>query len=163
MIDSSPVTKLEEHRMQVKTLLNRVEKIKSFVYGAVKIIEAESGPVMEVELRPRANSRPVCSGCGKKRPGYDNLAPRRFEFVPLWNMRVFFVYSMRRVDCPVCGVVVESVSWSDGKHQLTKTHAWFLAGWAKRMSWAQVAEAFRTSWHHVFCSVISDTQNSSAR
>jgi transposase len=43
--------------------------------------------------------------------------------------------------------------WSKGKHQLTETYAWFLAGWAKRMSWKEVGEAFRTTWDHVFCSV----------
>jgi transposase len=36
---------------------------------------------------------------------------------------------------------------------LTETYAWFLADWAKRLSWKEVAEAFRTSWDHVFTSV----------
>lgn len=43
--------------------------------------------------------------------------------------------------------------WAAGKHQLTETYAWFLAGWARRLSWKEVAEAFRTTWDHVFCSV----------
>ena len=43
--------------------------------------------------------------------------------------------------------------WVAGKHRLTDTYAWFLAGWAKRLSWHEVAEAFRTSWDHVFDSV----------
>ena len=33
-------------------------------------------------------------------PGYDRLPERRFEFVPLWGMAVYFVYALRRVDCP---------------------------------------------------------------
>ena len=33
----------------------------------------------------------------------------RTEFVPLWQITVFFVYAMRRVDCSQCGVVVEEV------------------------------------------------------
>lgn len=32
-------------------------------------------------------------------------------------------------------------------------YAWFLAGWAKRMSWKAVAEAFQVSWGSVFRSV----------
>jgi len=40
-------------------------------------------------------------------PCYDTLKPRRFEFVPLWGIPVFFEYAMRRVDCPRCGVSVE--------------------------------------------------------
>jgi transposase len=60
---------------------------------------------------------------------------------------------MRRVDCPTCGVTVEQVPWADGKHQLTTTYQWFLATWAKRLSWQEVARVFRTSWDHVFRSV----------
>ena len=84
---------------------------------------------------------------------YDRLAPRRFEFVPLWGLRVFFLYAMRRVDCPRCGVTVERVPWADGKHQLTTTYMWFLARWAKRLSWQEVARVFHSSWDQVFRSV----------
>ena len=75
--------KLEKNRMHVKTLLNCVEKLKSFVYEDIRKIDAKDGPIIEVNVRPRANSSPICSGCGKKRPGYDTLESRRFEFVPL--------------------------------------------------------------------------------
>jgi transposase len=56
---------------------------------------------------------------------------------------------MRRVQCPRCGVVVEEVPWTDGKHQSTKAHMLFLARWARRLSWKETAEAFRTSWDRV--------------
>ena len=59
----------------------------------------------------------------------------------------------RRVECPTCGIRVEKMPWVSGKHRLTESYAWFLAGWAKRLSWKEVAEAFRTTWDHVFCSV----------
>ena len=78
---------------------------------------------------------------------------RRFEFVPLWGIAVFLVYAMRRVSCASCGVRVERVPWATGKHQLTDTYAWFLARWAKRLSWKEVAEVFHTSWEKVFRSV----------
>jgi len=48
---------------------------------------------------------------------------------------------MRRVDCLSYGVRVELVPWAEGKNHLTKSYAWFLAGWAKRMSWSEVARA----------------------
>jgi transposase len=60
---------------------------------------------------------------------------------------------MRRVQCPQCGVKVEVVPWAEGKNHLTTRYAWYLAMWAKRMSWKTVAEAFRTSWYHVYCAV----------
>jgi len=139
--------------MHLKTILNRVQNFKSFVYSAVRWVEDAGEPTIEAELRPRANGQAKCSGCGRRRPGYDTLPVRRFEFIPMWGIKVFFVYAPRRVDCPSCGVRVEQMPWVSGKHRLTETYAWFLAGWAKRLSWNEVAVAFRTSWDHVFTSV----------
>ncbi len=59
--------------MQIKTILNRVQKYKSFVYGAVHWAEEATVPTLDVEMQARTNSRPVCSHCGCKRPGYDRL------------------------------------------------------------------------------------------
>ena len=139
--------------MQLKTILNRVEKHKSFVYGSIQFCGKGTDLAIEVSVRPRQNSRPICSGCGRPGPQYDRLKPRRFEFVPLWAIAVFFVYRMRRVDCRRCGIKVEQVPWGDGQCHLTKTYRWFLAAWAKRLSWQEVADAFHTSWQSVFRSV----------
>jgi len=134
--------------MQLETILNRVQKHSSFVYAGARFIEGE--PLgLEIELRPRLGSRPRCSGCGKRGPTHDTLSPRRFQFVPFWGILVFFGYAMRRVDCSRCGVKVERVPWAEGKSPITTTYAWFLAGWAKRLAWKEVAQAFRTSWDSV--------------
>jgi transposase len=135
--------------MQLKTILNRVEKYKSFVYGEIKLEEEEEKLKLEVEIKARANGLALCSGCGETAPGYDRLGERRFEFVPVWGIAVFFVYEMRRVKCQKCGVKVERVPWAKGKSQLTTTYQWFLARWAKRLSWSEVAAAFNTSWEKV--------------
>jgi len=42
------------------------------------------------------------------------------------------------VDCPGCGVRVEHLPWALGKSRLTQAYAWFLARWAKRLSWKEV-------------------------
>ena len=111
--------------MQIKTILNRIQKQRGFVYGDVRLEDQLDGLALTVDLYPHARSRPQCAGCGQRRPHYDRLAPRRFEFVPLWGLRVFFLYMMRRLDCPRCGVTVEQVPWADGKYQLTTTYMWF--------------------------------------
>jgi transposase len=139
--------------MQLKTILNRVEPFKSFVYGKVRWAEAAERPTLEIEVHARKNGRGVCSGCGHRRPGYDRLPRRRFEFVPLWGIAVQFVYALRRVDCPRCGVRAERVPWAVGKSRLTTSYRWFLARWAKRLSWDEVARTFRTTWRNVFESV----------
>lgn len=135
--------------MQLKTILNRVEHYKSFVYGKVQWVEDAERLTLEVEVLARANSRPICSGCGRPGPGYDRLPPRRFEFVPLWQIAVFLVCAPRRVQCSRCGVKVEQLPWADSKCHLTTSYRWFLAGWARRLSWQQTATAFQTTWEHV--------------
>jgi transposase len=139
--------------MQIKTILNRIQKHRGFVYGTVQLEEQIGGLALTVDIAPHRRNRPRCAGCEQPGAVYDRLAPRRFEFVPLWGLRVFFLYAMRRVDCSRCGVTVERVPWADGKHQLTTTYQWFLARWAKRLSWKEVARVFSTSWDQVFRSV----------
>ena len=139
--------------MQLKTILNRVQKFKSFVYGNIVWLDSGEDPELLIEVVPRANGKPICSGCGRPGPGYDTLPLRLFEFVPLWGIAVFFSYAMRRVDCQRCGVTVEAVPWADGKHTLTTTYMHFLAAWARRLSWKETAVIFRTTWEKVFHSV----------
>lgn len=141
--------------MQLKTILNRVERYKSFVYEDASWDERAVRPTLRVRIRERANGRPICSGCKKRRPGYDRLGERSWEFVPLWQIVVLFVYAPRRVDCPDCGVVVERVPWAEGKCRQTKSYRWFLARWAQRLSWQEVAEVFHTSWDTVYRAVRS--------
>jgi transposase len=139
--------------MQLKTILNRVEPFKSFVYGKATWVEGTGRPTLEVALHARRNGRAICSGCGRAGPGYDRLPERRFEFVPLWGIAVYFVYALRRVDCPTCGVTAERVPWAVGKSHLTTSYRWFLARWAKHLSWQEVASIFHTTWRNVFESV----------
>ena len=107
--------------MRLQTLLNHMEKFKSFVYGRVTKESRDEGDVLLVRVRPRKGSRPVCSGCGGRGPVHDRLDDREFEYVPCWGFLVFFVYRMRRVNCRSCGVKVERVPWCDGKQQMTIT------------------------------------------
>jgi len=103
---------------------------------------------------PRANSKPRCSGCGKTAPGYDSLSvPRLFEFIPIWSIPIYLSYTMRRVECSKCGVKVEQVPWSEGKHSCCTVYRHFLASWARRLSWKETAQCFNTSWDNVCRSV----------
>ena len=130
----------------LKTILNRVQKYKGFIYESLAWRDQSDDPTIDVRVVARSNSRAVCSGCGKRRPGYDTRPERRFEFIPFWGIKVFLVYSARRVKCSTCGVRVERLPWSVGKHQLTQAYAWHLSRWAKRLSWKETAEAFCTTW-----------------
>ena len=138
--------------MQLKTILNRVQKHSSFVYTDITLCGGDS-PELEISIRARKGSQAICSGCGRRGGTYDTRPARRFEFIPLWGILVFLVYPMRRVNCPRCGVKIERVPWAQGKSPITTSYAWFLASWAKRMSWKEVAASFRTSWDSVYRAV----------
>jgi len=138
--------------MQVKTLLNRVHKVKGFVYERVRFRDSREKGI-EVAIRPRRGSRPFCSGCGRPGKVYDRLATRSFTFVPLWAISVVMIYAPRRVNCRTCGVKIELLPWADGKKRITHAHALFLARWARRLSWKEVAMVFQTSWDTVYRSV----------
>jgi transposase len=136
--------------MRLETLLNHVEKYKSFVYQKAKLTEDKGATQLEVEMRPRKNSKPICSKCHKPGPCYDHQPkPRRFEHVPFWGLSVVLLYVMRRVDCVSCGVTTEEVPWAVGKCQQTRSMKLFLATWARRLAWEEVSQIFRTPWGRI--------------
>lgn len=90
--------------MLIKTILNKCHKFKSFVYGKAYFAEDEGRQFLNVEIVPRKSSKVICSKCHQPAPGYDKLEERKFEFIPVWGFSVFFIYTMRRVECPTCGV-----------------------------------------------------------
>jgi transposase len=133
--------------MRLIRLLNHCHHVPGFVYAKARLCP-EHG-IIEIEVRPRRGSKPICSRCHQPAHGYDHLGLRRFEFVPCWGLMVMLLYHMRRVHCKTCGVVVEELPWAIGKHQLTKAYMLFLAHWARKLSWQETALSFRTSWDKV--------------
>jgi hypothetical protein len=133
--------------MRLITLLNHCRHFPGFVYEKARLCQESS--TIEIQVRPRRGSKPVCSGCHMPAAGYDQLSIRRFEFVPFWGFIVLLLYRMRRVDCRACGVRVEQLPWAIGKHQLTKAYMLFLAHWARKLSWQETAVAFRSNWDKV--------------
>ena len=86
--------------MELITILNRCHHFRGFVYQHAHFGADKKS--IEVAVRPRKGSAAVCSRCHLPALGYDQLAERRFEFIPLWGFLVFLLYTMRRVDCRRC-------------------------------------------------------------
>ena len=144
--------------MLVKTLLNRCHPIKGFVYDTDRLVPSPDGAQgtyeLQVVVRPRGGNRACCGKCGRTGSTYDtSRKPRRFAFIPLWGFAVALLYCMRRVKCEVCGVTTEQVPWADGKNQTCNVYRAFLARWAKRLSWEEVARVFGVGWGVVYRSV----------
>lgn len=138
-------------QLQLKTVLNRVHPLKGFVYQDVRLVELgrKETPQVEATVRERRGASPACGACGKPGTCYDHQPERRFNFVPIWGLAVVLLYRPRRVDCNDCGIRVEAIPWTHGKSSMTIALMCFLATWARRMSWRDVARAFGTTWDNV--------------
>ena len=141
--------------MLLKTILNHVEPFKGFVYNRANLKESHREwscpePSIVIEIRERIGSKPVCGKCGQKGPGYDRLPERLFHYLPILGIACFFAYSRRRVNCKNCGVTAEWIPWAEGNSQITNTLAWYLASWARLLSWKTVATRFRVGWDTVY-------------
>jgi transposase len=140
------------NNITIKTLLNDVHPIKGFCYHLVHWSSPISG-VLTAQILSRKGSRGICSGCERPGPTYDHLPKRQWRFVPLWALPVFLVYALRRIDCKGCGIKVEKVPWATGKIHLADAFRLFLAQWARKLSWSEVADSFLVSWADVYDSV----------
>ena len=105
--------------MQVKTILNRIQRFVGFVYQDVRLQAGGQAAEIEITLQAHGGMRGRCSQCRQPAPGYDRLPERGWLFVPLWGIATWFLYAPRRVDCPEHGVVVEHIPWSQGKRPIT--------------------------------------------
>ena len=141
--------------MRIRTLLNNCHNLKSFVYKSERFETVFGKASLVIEIEPRKNAKPRCTGCGKANSIYDHAAARLYEFIPIWGYHVYLRYRKRRVNCADCGIKVEQVPWSEGKQHLTREYQHYLAMWASRLSWLEVARSFQTSWDHVYRSVKS--------
>ena len=140
--------------MLLKTVLNRLQKFKGFVYCHVQLIENGEKLSIEVGIRPRKGSAPLCSWCSRPGGHYDTQPERRFRFVPLWGIPVWFLYRPRRVNCQHCrATAVESLPWAVGKERSTTMLQLLLSHWAQKLSWQDVAEEFGVSWNVVYRSI----------
>jgi len=138
--------------MRLITILNKCHRHKGFVYTKANFISTGVNEI-EVEVVPRKNSQGLCPNCDTCCPGYDKLPERRFEFIPFWGFLIFLVYARRRINCVDCGIIAEELPWARGKNHLTNAYMQYLAHWAKKLSWKDVAVSFRTSWEKVFKSI----------
>jgi len=140
------------YSVTLKAILNRVQPIKGFVYESVRFSQVVPDTI-EVAVVPRVGSTGQCSGCGEHGPTYDHLGTRTWMMTPLWIFALALIYTMRRINCATCGVTVEKVPWATGKFGLGDGFRLFLAHWARKLSWEEVALSFRVSWADVYTSI----------
>jgi len=140
--------------MQLKTILNRVTNYKSFVVGKVRWVEEPPGQALEIELHrvpmlvrsARSVGRHVRAMTGRRNRGVSNSSVVDDPGL----------LGVLDASCGLSDGVAsrwERVPWAEGKSPMTREYRWFLARWAKRMCWKDVAIAFRISWDRVYDAV----------
>jgi len=127
-------------------------EIQIFVYGAVRWVEAGQVPALEIDVHPRVGSRGRCSGGVASGPVTIACRHAGLSLCRCGPEGLPGVCAATS-GLPACGVKVERMPWARGKCPLTESYAWFLASWAKRLSWQEVAAAFHMSWDSVFLAV----------
>jgi transposase len=141
------------YSISFKSVLYEVQPVKGFVYESVRYSSSVPDTI-EATVVPRQGSPARCSGCGQSCPGYDHAdQPRVWIMPPVFKFALVLIYTMRRVACPTCGVVVEKVPWATGKQSLCDGFRLLLARWARQLSWEETAQSFKVSWADVYASV----------
>ena len=142
--------------MQLKTILNRVQKYPAFVYDAVRLLEHPHPPHLTLEVRvrpPRRDPYPVLAVPGAQRPATTPCRHAASTSCPSGRSPSSSATPCAASTARAAASRSRDVPWASGKHRLTDACAWFLAGWAKRLSWQEVADAFPTSWDTVYRAV----------
>jgi transposase len=139
--------------LTLTSILKRVLPLKGFCYRWAGWDE-HTGEVIEIGLAARKGARACCGNCRRPAPCYDlTRETRRWQFIGLWAIAIFFLYRPRRVQCRRCGVRVELLPWATGKLRLCNALRVYLAQWARLLSWQDVALRCQVSWADVYGAV----------
>ena len=101
------------------------------------------GAVVDVAPRTR---KPRCSGCLRAHERIYDRRSRRWRHLDLAGMKLFLRYDIGRVDCPVCGVVVELVPWAAPGSAFTYGFETAVAYLLQNLSTTAVTKLMRVGW-----------------
>ena len=129
--------------MRVSTAFNRLLQIPGATVTDVVI----DGRDVEVTLRPRA--RLLHCPCGKPVRGVYDRRLRRWRHLDLGRCRLWLVYAIRRLQCPVCGVRTEELPWARPGARHTRDFEDMVLWLAQRADRTTVATLMRCAWDTV--------------
>jgi len=135
--------------MRIASLIRLTLRLKGH---RVEKVRLDNGEIV-AGLAAKKRSRPICSSCGKKIPGYDTLKKRTWRHVPVWGIPVTLVYRPRRGKCSRCGIRVEAMPWTNGKSPLTLPLIIVLSTYARMLAFEEVARLCGVHWNTVRAAV----------
>jgi len=130
--------------MRVTTLFRQVLDVTQMWVRAVRF-----EPVGVVVSVVPSWKRPRCGECGKVAAKYDQRPSRRWRHLGLGSVKIWFEYAPRRVECPECGVRVESVPWAEHRSRFTRDFEELTAYLTQSSDKTKVTELMGISWSTV--------------
>ena len=130
--------------MRATTLLSTIRGLKHTRVEAVAV--DDQGVVADVAP---TTTIPRCSGCGCRVDKCYDKRRRRWRHLDLAGMRLLLRYTIRRVDCPRCGVRVELVPWAEGDSWFTRDFEEHTAYLAQTTDKTTVVNTMRVAWRTV--------------
>ncbi len=140
---------LKEEHVLMNSIIRKTLGLKH--HRIISIKRSISEIVIHIDrIRRRRLS---CGQCGHRAKVRDRLRRRRWRHVPLWGIPVTITYQPSRVNCPTCGIKVESIPWAQGKSPLSQPLIVVLATWSRLLAWDVVARLFGVCWSTVRAAV----------
>ena len=138
--------------MRATTLVGRLIGVEEAVVEGFDIVDdqAKGRLVLTARVRPYRRSKPRCSRCGVRCPGYDQGGgPRRWRALDLGEIMVYLVTTTFRVTCPDHGVVVAKVGWAHPGSRFTAAFEDSVAWMTANMPATAVATFMRVTFRAV--------------
>jgi transposase len=104
---------------------------------------------IEIELVPKFREKLLCPSCGKQCTGVHDTSKRIVRDLPILDALTYLIVHRRRLFCPHCGPVLESLPWLAKYARVTARLAESVAKLCCCLPIKHVAEFFALSWDQV--------------
>ena len=112
-------------------------------------IGADKEKRIEIELVPKFRDKLLCPACGKHCTGVHDTTKRMVRDLPILDARTYLIVHRRRLLCPQCGPIIESLPWLAKYARVTTRLAESVAKLCGALAIKHVAEFFGLSWDQV--------------
>lgn len=129
--------------MRVSTAFNRLLQIPGASVTDVVIGQRD----VLVTLRPK--NRLLQCRCGRRQRSAYDRRERRWRHLDLAGCRLWLIYAIRRIDCPQCGVITETLPWARPGARHTRDFEDTVLWLAQRTDRTTVATLMRCAWETV--------------
>lgn len=104
---------------------------------------------IEIELVPKFREQLLCPTCGKQCTGVHETTKRMVRDLPILDARTYLIVHRRRLFCPQCGPILESLPWLAKHARVTGRLAESVARLCSWLPIKHVAEFYALSWDQV--------------